>query len=201
MRSYVVAGVLLASSITGPAAFGQQQTSPATDVRSSVVIAADQDPQAADQRSWMAVPLVSSNPKLGTSVGGLGAYVTMFDPASRVSIFGVMYQYTSTDSSIGGIIARTSFGEDHHRISAGAVFGVIKNDYEDYLGTGQPLQTEDDLKSVVGRYLYRVGGDWFGGELPGARRDTGRRPGPRDPRGARVQLGVARRGRDARLAR
>jgi hypothetical protein len=111
----------------------------------------------------MAVPLVSSSPKLGTSVGALGAYVTTFDPESRVSIFGVAYQYTSTDSSVAAIIARASFGADHHRIIGLAAFGTIKNDYEDYLGTGQPLKTNDDLKSAAARYLYRVRGDWFVG--------------------------------------
>jgi hypothetical protein len=100
---------------------------------------------------------------LGTSVGAIGAYVTVFDPRSRVSIFGVMYQYTSTNSSIGGVLARTSFHADHHRINAIAVFGSIKNDYEDYLGTGQPLKTNDDLKAVAGRYLYRILGNWFVG--------------------------------------
>ena len=111
----------------------------------------------------MAVPLVSSNPKLGTSIGVLGAYVTVFDPGSQVSIFGATYQYTSTDSSIGGVVTRTSFGADHHRIIGLAAFGSIQNDYDDYLGTGQPLKTSDQLKSGAGRYLYRVGGDWFVG--------------------------------------
>ena len=59
------------------------------------------------------------------------------------------------------MFARTSFGADHHRIVALGVFGHIENDYDDYLGTGQPLQTEDDMKAVVARYLYRAKGDWF----------------------------------------
>ena len=42
-----------------------------------------------------------------------------------------------------------------------AAFGLIKNDYDDYLGTGQPLKTDDDLKAVAGRYLFRAKGDWF----------------------------------------
>ncbi len=41
------------------------------------------------------------------------------------------------------------------------VFGQIKNDYDDYLGTGQPLKTEDNLKAFAGRYLFRATGDWF----------------------------------------
>jgi hypothetical protein len=85
----------------------------------------------------------------------------VFDPGSQVSIFGVTYQYTSTKSSIGGLLARASFGADHHRIVGIAAFGSIKNDYDDYLGTGQPLKTNDEVTSVAGRYLYRIGGDWF----------------------------------------
>jgi hypothetical protein len=29
------------------------------------------------------------------------------------------------------------------------------------LGTGQPLKTEDDVKALAGRYLFRATGDWF----------------------------------------
>jgi hypothetical protein len=143
------------------------------------VAAAEQDPQPpsppaapsapadskadAAQRSspWLLAPLVSSSPKLGTSFGALGAYLHTFDPLSRVSLFGVNYQYTSTDSSIAAVFARMSIGADHHRIVAIAAVGYIKNDYDDYLGTGQPLKTNDDLKAAAGRYLYRAKGDWF----------------------------------------
>ena len=118
--------------------------------------------QATPQSSpWLLAPLVSSSPKLGTSGGALGAYATVFDPGSRVSLFGVMAQYTSTESIIASVFARTSFGADHHRIVAVAVFGNIKNDYQDYLGTGQPLKTNDDLRAVAARYLFRVAGDWL----------------------------------------
>ena len=57
---------------------------------------------------WLLVPVFSSSPKLGTSVGGLGAYLHVFDPESRVSLFGVKYQYTSTHSQVAGAFARTS---------------------------------------------------------------------------------------------
>ncbi len=121
---------------------------------------ADQPP-ATRSSPWLFAPLVSSSPKLGTSFGAMGAYMHTFDPASQVSLFGLNYQYTSTHSTIAGVFARTSFQADHQRIVGLAVFGYIKNDYEDYLGTGQPLKTNDDLKAVSARYLYRVKGDWF----------------------------------------
>jgi hypothetical protein len=98
---------------------------------------------------------------LGTAGGALGAYLRVFDPGSRVSIFGVMYQYTSTHSQIATAFARTSFAGDHQRLVAVTAFGHIKNDYADYLGTGQPLKTDDDLKALAARYLFRAKGDWF----------------------------------------
>ena len=51
-------------------------------------------PAAAEEaRSpWLLVPVFSSSPKLGTSGGGLGAYMVTFDPDSRVSLFGVSYR-------------------------------------------------------------------------------------------------------------
>jgi hypothetical protein len=85
----------------------------------------------------------------------------MFDPASRVSLFGAMYRYTSTHSQIFSAFARTSSGADHHRVVLIAALGLIKNDYDDYLGTGQPLKTDDDLRALAGRYLFRAKGDWF----------------------------------------
>ena len=110
---------------------------------------------------WLLVPMFSSSPKLGTAVGGLGAYMHVFDPQSRVSLFGATYRYTSTHSQIFSVFARTSSGADHHRIVLIAAFGLIKNDYDDYLGTGQPLKTDDDLKALAGRYLFRATGNWF----------------------------------------
>jgi hypothetical protein len=149
---YGLAALFSWSILVSATAFAQQPDTPA---------AGPEKPSS----PWLVVPLVSSNPKIGTSAGGLAAFVKKLDPDSRVSLVGLMYQYSSTDSSIGGAFARMSFGADHHRIVGIAAFGKINNDYQDYLGTGQPLQTRDDLRAVAGRYLYRVGGSWFLGAL------------------------------------
>ena len=110
---------------------------------------------------WLILPILSSNPKLGTSLGALGAYLHYFDEQSQVSMFGASVQYTSSDSVIGGLFAKTSFDADYQRLIALAAGGLIKNDYNDYLGTGVPLKTEDHLKAIVSRYLYRAYDDWF----------------------------------------
>ena len=117
----------------------------------------------ATRSPWLLLPTFSSNPKLGTSLGALGGYVTKFDAESQASIFALAAQYTDTESATAAAIARTSFGADHHRISMLAVAGKIKNDYDDYLGTGMPLKSEDNIRAVLARYLYRFKGDWFVG--------------------------------------
>ena len=120
----------------------------------------------AKRSPWLFLPTFSSNPKLGNALGGMAAYVTKFDPKSQVSIFGLSAQYTDTDSATAAMIARSSFREDHHRISMVLVGGKIKNDYDDFLGTGVPLKSEDNIRGLLGRYLYRIKGDWFvGGQL------------------------------------
>jgi len=123
----------------------------------------DSAPPAKKRSPWMALPVVSSNPKLGTTGGLLVAYLHKFDADSRVSIFGMQAQYTTTHSLIASLIARTSSGADHHRVVGILAYGNIKNDYDDYLGTGQALKTNDDIRALAGRYLYRFKGDWFVG--------------------------------------
>ncbi len=147
------------------------QTPPASDgggLGEPVFIQSVAPPDAAKQPAkkrspWLLLPIVSSGPKMGTSGGVLAAYLHYFDPKSDVSMFGVMYQYSTTDSSVGGLFARTSFGADHHRIEGVAGFGYVQNEYTDYEGTGQTVNTTDDLKLVAARYLYRLKGDWFVG--------------------------------------
>ena len=114
-----------------------------------------------EKSPWILAPVFQSNPKLGTSVGALGGYVHYFDAKSRPSIFAAMGQYTSTDSIIAGMQARASWDEDRQRLIAGAMYGYIKNDYSDYLGTGVPLQSNSEVKGMIGRYTYRVRGNWF----------------------------------------
>jgi hypothetical protein len=112
---------------------------------------------------WLLAPVFSSDPKLGTALGGIAGYLHYFDEKSRPSIFAVTGQYTSTDSIIAGIIAKTSFDEDGQRWNSALMAGNIKNDYDDYLGTGVPLRSNVELRSLISRYLYRVGGEWFVG--------------------------------------
>src|SRR6476469_2643568 len=112
---------------------------------------------------WLLLPTFSNNPKLGTSVGALVGYLHNFDAQSQLSMFGISAQYTSTDSATAVLFARTSFAADQHRVNVFALGGRIRNDYDDFLGTGTPLKSEDHIRSLAVRYLYRVRDDWFVG--------------------------------------
>jgi hypothetical protein len=119
---------------------------------------------ASEGRSpWLLAPVFNVNPKLGTALGVLGGYLHSYDAKSRPSIFAATGQYSNTDSIVGGGFAKTSFDEDQQRITAGVLYGYVKNDYDDYLGTGVPLKSNAELGSAIARYLYRVKGDWFVG--------------------------------------
>ncbi|HET7763614.1 MAG TPA: hypothetical protein VFK92_00825 [Burkholderiales bacterium] len=117
--------------------------------------------KAEKESAWLLVPTFSVSPKLGASLGALAGYLHYFDERSQVSMFGISAQYTSTGSMVAGAFGKASFDEDHQRLILGVFGGNIKNDYNDFLGTGQPLHTEDQLRAAVTRYLYRIYDDWY----------------------------------------
>ena len=112
---------------------------------------------------WLIAPIFQSSPKLGTSAGALAGYLHYFDEKSRPSIFALQGQYSSTNSIIGGAFGKASFDEDRQRLVGGLLYGYVKNDYDDYLGTGVPLKSNVDLRAFFTRYQYRFHGNWFGG--------------------------------------
>lgn len=112
---------------------------------------------------WLVIPVLSVDPKLGTSLGAMAGYLHRFDEKSRLSMIAASVQWTSTGSTIAGLFGSASWAEYRHRLVVGTAGGRIKNDYADYLGTGIPLQSDSELGMIIARYLRRVSGDWFGG--------------------------------------
>ena len=107
-------------------------------------------------RRWQA-PIPSSVPPLGHLAG----YLHFFDRKSRPSIFAVSGQYSTTDSIVAGLYAGLPSLRTINERSLRWRMANIKNDYDDYLGTGVPLRNEAELRSFVARYTYRVTGNWF----------------------------------------
>lgn len=132
----------------------------ATDTPSA---SSDKQTEGKKESPWLFTPTLSSDPKLGTSVGALAAYIYSFDSDSPASMFGITGSYSSTDSIVGGAFARTYFDHDTQRLIAFIGGGNIKNDYSDFLGTGLPVSTTDDLGIFAVKYLHQIEGDWFAG--------------------------------------
>jgi hypothetical protein len=119
---------------------------------------------SADKESpWLITPTLSSDPKLGNSLGAMVGYVFKIDEDSPSSMVAAMGNYSDTDSSVVGIFGRTYFGADTHRVVAGVMHGKIENEYEDFLGTGLEGITTDDLNIRFASYTNRLKDDWFVG--------------------------------------
>ena len=116
-----------------------------------------------EESPWLATPTFSADPKMGTSIGAMGAYVFKADADSPSSMLGAMASYSSTDSTLLALFSRNYFGADSHRLVAGAAIGRIENDYSDFLGTGLHIKTTDELSGQAVRYSTRVLSDWFVG--------------------------------------
>jgi hypothetical protein len=134
-----------------------------TGSRGAVVEARAESAVGQQESPWLLVPIFSVSPKLGTALGGMVGYMHYFDEKSQVSMLGLNAQYTSTGSTIAGAFGKASFGEDHHRLIGMLISGNIKNDYNDYLGSGVPLKSDDQINAFATRYLYRAWKDWFVG--------------------------------------
>ena len=121
------------------------------------------DDTTTKESPWMLVPVASSDPKVGTSGGLMAGYLFKLDPDSTSSMVGTGATYSTTDSVLGGIFLRSFWDSDSKRLTAAVGGGRIRNDYEDFLGSGLPVQTTDTLKLYHVRYLQELGKGWFGG--------------------------------------
>lgn len=110
---------------------------------------------------WLVTPTISSDPKLGTTLGGIAAYLHRFDENSEQSMFGLFGTYSNTDSYVAGIFGELYFDSNKHKVVGGIVGGKIRNDYDDFLGTGIPAKTEDDIEAAAIRYLHLIGSNWY----------------------------------------
>lgn len=144
-----------------------QQTTPVTALILLMLSAVASPPVTAeasrnDQESpWLLTPTFSNNPKLGSNIGVVAGYLHRFDPASEPSMFGAFGTYSDTDSHVGGIAADIRLDGNRHKVMAGVVSGRIRNAYDDYLGTGRPAKTEDNLQGAAIRYSYRFADHWY----------------------------------------
>ena len=115
----------------------------------------------AKEKPFFVVPLLTSNPKMSTSVGAVAGYLHQFDSESTPSMFSLSGTYSDSDSAFAALFAQMFFDRGQQQLNVALVNGRVNNDYDDFLGSGLPAQTTDKVHMVGGRYSYRVGPHWF----------------------------------------
>jgi len=120
--------------------------------------------QSDKQKPWLITPTLSADPKMGTNVGGVIAYLKQLDAESTPSMMGLGVSYSNTDSVTGGVGAQLYWDADKRRLTMLFAGAEINNEYDDFLGTGQSTETQDSVHTVGFRYLQELReGGWFAG--------------------------------------
>ena len=115
-------------------------------------------------KPWLITPTLSADPKLGANVGGLIAYLKKLDAESTPSMTGLSVSYSDTDSMTGALFSQLYWKADTRRLSLLAAGAEINNEYDDFLGTGQTVETQDNVHTFGFRYLHQLRpGGWFVG--------------------------------------
>jgi len=126
--------------------------------------AIDEPKPEAKQKPWLITPTLSADPKLGANIGGLIAYLKKLDADSTPSMTGLSVAYSDTDSVTGALFSQLYWKADTRRLSLLAAGAEINNEYDDFLGTGQTVETQDNVHTFGFRYMHQLrAGGWFAG--------------------------------------
>ena len=126
--------------------------------------AIDEPKPEAKQKPWLITPTLSADPKLGANIGGLIAYLKKLDADSTPSMTGLSVAYSDTDSVTGALFSQLYWKADTRRLSLLAAGAEINNEYDDFLGTGQKVETQDNVHTFGFRYMHQLrAGGWFAG--------------------------------------
>lgn len=133
----------------------------------SLVAQDGDDPAAVDPtaiKPWLITPTVSADPKLGANIGGVIAYLKALDEQSTPSMLGLSVSYSDTDSATAALGAQLYWKADTRRLSLLAAAAEINNEYDDFLGSGLSVTTQDNVHTLGFRYLQQLReGGWFAG--------------------------------------
>lgn len=154
------------SALLTPMALATPQDPPVPEASVAVeeaTVAAAPLPQETGGSPWLVTPTFSVDPKLGSTLGAVVGYIHRFDPESNPSLLTLVGGYSNTDSHYTGFIADTYFSANQHKLIFGAVSGRVRNEYDDFLGSGLPAETEDNMSALFARYMYRIQSGWYVG--------------------------------------
>lgn len=150
--------MLLALAMPGVDAIAQASSSQADGEQEAAKEGAHKRPSP-----WLLVPLVSSNPKLGSSVGLMAGYVRKLDATSEPSMLAMQLQRSNTSSRTYGAGGKAFWGDNANQLQFGVGGGKVTNDYLDFLGSGQQVHSDETLRGYFLRYQHRLRPHWYAG--------------------------------------
>lgn len=161
-RALLLLWALLSTPMATSAQDRENETSEELPLPTENVV--DEPREESKPKPWLITPTLSADPKLGANIGGLVAYLKTLDSESTPSMTGLSVSYSDTDSVTGALFAQLYWKGDARRLSLLAAGAKINNEYDDFLGTGQTVETQDDVQTFGFRYLqqFRPGG-WLAG--------------------------------------
>ena len=161
-RALLLLLALLSTSMATSAQDGETEASEQLPLSTENVV--DEPREESKPKPWLITPTLSADPKLGANIGALVAYLKTLDSESTPSMTGLSVSYSDTDSVTGALFAQLYWKGDARRLSLLAAGAEINNEYDDFLGTGQTVETQDDVQTFGFRYLqqFRPGG-WLAG--------------------------------------
>ena len=166
-KNTVPCALLLVSSMLSmviPRCAEAQEAEAVEQTPASTEQAIDEPKPEAKQKPWLITPTLSADPKLGANIGGLIAYLKKLDADSTPSMTGLSVAYSDTDSVTGALFSQLYWKADTRRLSLLAAGAEINNEYDDFLGTGQTVETQDNVHTFGFRYMHQLrAGGWFAG--------------------------------------
>jgi len=79
-------------------------------------------------------------------------------------MLGLSVSYSDTDSSTGALFGQLYWGQDTRRLTLLLASAEINNEYDNFLGLGESVETQDSVHSLAFRYMQQFHPDgWFAG--------------------------------------
>lgn len=111
------------------------------------------------ERSWTAVPMITSNPAMGTAFGAMGLYFfnpqknDTVSPPSLLAFYGV---YSVNDSYVFALPMRMHLNEDKWRITAFVATTRVNNDFDYEVGDQDINLVFSELRNIYGLTVSRA---------------------------------------------
>lgn len=117
-------------------------------------------------KRWIAIPTVSSNPKISTAFGAMALVFLRFDDsvASQVALGG---NYSISKSWTAFSFGMFNFQHDRQRVMLGLFRGHAANSYDNFMNQGMALESRSNIIAAPVMYMHRLADrnktDWWAG--------------------------------------